>query len=66
MVQADVRSALFLDLFSGEFAVSKNLSKEASSDGFSTVDGDNSTSAIWMLKEAVASLFAGNDKSEST
>ena len=64
MVQADVRSVFLMDVFSGELAVSKNLSKEASADGFPSVDGDNSTPAIGMLKEAVASLFADNSKSE--
>jgi hypothetical protein len=65
VVQPDVRSAFLLDVFSGELAVSKNLSKEASADGFSSVDGYNSTSTIGMLKESVAALFADNTKSES-
>ena len=62
MVEADVRSAFLLDVFSGEFTVSKNLSKETSADGFAPVDGDDSTSTIRMLKEAVAAFLADDNK----
>ena len=57
-------SAFLLDLFSGEFAVSKNLSKETSADGFASVDGDDSTSTIGMLEEAVAAFLTDDSKSE--
>ena len=65
MVEVDVRSAFLLDVFSGEFTVSKNLSKETSADGFASVDGNDSTSTIGMLEEAVAALLADNNKPES-
>ena len=64
MVEADVRSAFLLDVFSGEFTVSKNLSKETSADGLASVDGNDGTSTIGMLEKAVAAFLSGNNKPE--
>jgi hypothetical protein len=57
---------LLLDVFSSEFAVAKNLSKEASPDGFTSVDRDNSAATIGMLKKPVAALLADNREPEAT
>ena len=62
MVEADVRSAFLVDVFSGEITVSKNLSEETSADGFASVNGDDGTSTIRMLEEAVTAFLTDDNK----
>jgi hypothetical protein len=59
-----VHSEFLFDFFSSQIAISENLGEKTSSDGFSTMYRDYSTSSIRMLEEMMTAPLTNIFKPE--
>ena len=66
MFDALVRSDFFLDIFSGDFTIPKNLGDKSATDGLAAMYWNHGTPAIGVTQEVMASLDPNKIKTKAT